>query len=255
MREFCPLNFIKATLFLFIIFFSIFGFAKEIVLATLEWPPHTCERCPGQGAGISVLKKLFEEEGHTLKVIFYPWSRCIELAKKGTVGGCWPSWNSDLIDTDLVPSDILYSSSVGLAERVDDPVNVKSLRDLQKVRFGAVQDYGYSQEYLELVRSGVLKPEIVRTDVQNLKKLESKRIDATIIDELNFRYLMSLDKSLKNKIKLHNSLFGSKDLVIGMNKNNAKELGAIILAIKKRHPELHKEFRLELEKILRVSAQ
>lgn len=248
------MNSIKVILFLYITFFSFFGYTKEIVLATLEWPPHACEKCAGQGAAISVLRKLIEEEGHTLRVIFYPWSRCIEQAKKGTVNGCWPSWKSDLIGTDLIPSDILYSSNVGLAERAEDPVNIKSLLDLKKIRFGAVQDYGYSQEYLELVSSGVLKPEIVRTDLQNIKKLASKRIDATIIDELNFKYLMLFQKSLKNKIQLHNSFFGSKDLVIAMNKDSAKVLGPIVLSIRKRHSELHKEFSLELERILQLSA-
>lgn len=254
MQGFCLLNSIKVVLFLYISFFSLFGYTKEIVLATLEWPPHSCEKCAGQGAAISVLRKLIEEEGHTLRVIFYPWSRCIEQAKKGTVNGCWPSWKSDLIGTGLIPSDILYSSNVGLAERVNDPVNVKSLLDLKKIRFGAVQDYGYSQEYLDLVKSGALKPEIVRTDVQNLKKLESKRIDATIIDELNFKYLMLFQKSLKNKFQLHSSFFGSKDLVVAMNKDSAKELGLIVVSIKKRHPELHNEFRLELERLLQLSA-
>lgn len=248
------MNFKKAFIFVSIFFYSVFGFSKEIILATLEWPPHSCEKCPGQGASISVLRKLFKEEGHTLRVIFYPWSRCIEQAKKGLVQGCWPSWSSDLIGTGLVPSEVLYSSNVGLAERMDDPVNVKSLADLRNVRFGAVQDYGYSEEYLDLVRTGFLKPEIVRTDLQNIKKLDSKRIDATIIDELNFKYLMLFQKSLKNKLKIHNLFLGSKDLIIGMNPKSAKELGPIVAAIRRKKPNLQNEFHLEVERILKISA-
>lgn len=200
------------------------------------------------------MRKKIEENGHTLKVIFLPWPRCVDQAKKGLVDGCWPSWPSDLIDTGLVPSEILYSSNVGIAEHMDRPVSIRSLLDLQHVRLGAVQDYGYSQDYVELVRSGVLKPEIVRTDIQNLMKLYSNRIDVTILDELNFRYWMLLRKDLKKKIRIHDSFLGSKDLVIGMSKKSANELGDLVVKIKKKNPALDKEFHLELERILKVSA-
>lgn len=89
--------------------------AKEFVLATTEWPPYTCESCEGQGASISVLKKLFKAEGHELRVIFYPWSRCVQEARKGRVHGVWPSWPADLVGTGLISSEVIFHSPLGIA--------------------------------------------------------------------------------------------------------------------------------------------
>lgn len=231
---------------------SVCASAREFVLATTEWPPYACESCEGQGAAISILKKHFKSADHELRVVFYPWSRSVQEARKGRVQGVWPAWQADLAGTGLIPSEIVFHSPLGVAERVDHPLKISSFRDLQKVLLGVVRDYGYSAEYLELVRQGILKPESVRTDIQNIEKLGAKRIDATLIDAVNFRYLVnSKALHLKNKLQMNKKVLAINSLAVGLNPNQPQELQMVIKQILNTNKNLEKEIQAEADRLIK----
>lgn len=230
--------------------------AREFVLATLEWPPYACESCPGGGALIENIKRILEGQGHTLRVIFYPWSRCMQEAKKGRVDGCGPTWEADLEGTGLVSSDIIFHSPLGIAERSNDPLKIADLQDLKSIRLGVVQDYGYSTQYLRLVKEGILKPDVVRTDIQNIEKLNAKRIDATLIDTVNFKYLIEVKLSqLKNRVRLNKFLVGMNSLSIGMSEGSAKEFNLILREGIKKEKNLQKSIEADAERIIKKSVK
>lgn len=246
----------KFLLFLCLGSFSFSADAKQFVFSTLEWPPYACEACEGQGASISLLKKIFAGEGHTLRVIFHPWSRCLREAQKGHVQACWPAWPADLIGTRLVASQVLFYSHLGVAERVDRPLSISGFADLVGFRLGVVQEYGYSDEYLLLLKNGALKPEVVRTDIQNIEKLGAKRIDGTLIDEMNFRYLLETGAShLKGKVQMNKIILKQNSLVLGMNEKSADELRLIIEQGLKKHKNLQQDVDGELNRLIKMATR
>lgn len=237
-------------LFILLLLGSSLARAEEFTLATLEWPPYTCESCWEQGASIAVLKKVIQDAGHTVRFIFYPWPRCVKEAEKGKVEGCWPVWPSDIAGTKLVSSTVLFYSPLGVAERIDHPLKIRTLKDLKNVRLGVVQDYGYTPEYLSLLHKGVLKPQIVRTDIQNIEKLAAGRIDATLIDALNFKFLTEIRlPHLTTVLHINPKTLSYNTLAIGLNQQHSNKLNKILQRGIEKHPHLQKELETAIKKV------
>lgn len=219
----------KFIAFVIVFWGALNSWSKEFVLASLDWPPYTCPKCPGEGSAVIALRKLLKSEGHSLKIHFYSWPRCVLQAKKGQVDGIWPAWEADLAGTGLIPSSVIFSSELGVAERTEHPLKFSNFLDLSKYRIGAVEEYGYHSDFLELRKKGVLKPEIVHTDLQNLRKLEAKRIDAALVDIKNFQFLISHRlPNLKATLRVNNKILSKNALMVGMNPSISEELGQVI---------------------------
>ncbi|MFN3129988.1 hypothetical protein [Roseibium sp.] len=66
--------------------------SEEFPFAVGEWPPFISSNAPGYGLHSELISEIFESQGHTVKLEFYPWRRSLELTKAGTLPATY-SWS------------------------------------------------------------------------------------------------------------------------------------------------------------------
>ena len=194
------------------------GFAAEKwKVASLDWQPFSGKALPEGGAGIAVLRAALKAEGIELEVQFYPWSRAIKTAKDPSFAGFYPSWPED-VGAGFTASAVVFKSPVGLVEPKAKPLVWNKLEDLKGKKIGTVQDYGNTQEFMKLIKEGVIKTEIVSDDLTNVRKVAGERLDAAFIDLANLDYYLKNDaKDLASKLQANKKIVETKDLVLAVN--------------------------------------
>jgi len=210
----------KLYVFVSVLLISSFTFAQaeEIWKVTsLDWQPFSGKTLPEGGAGIAVLRAALKAEGIGLEVEFYPWTRAIEVGKNPMYAGYYPSWPEDVLEG-FLKSPVFFKSPVGFVEPKDKPLSWTKLEDLKDKRIGIVQDYGNTPEFMALVKSGVIKTEVVQDDLTNIRKTAAGRIDAAFIDLNNLDYFLTYDaKDLKPKLQANAKTVDTKDLHLAVN--------------------------------------
>ena len=175
------------------LFSSIPTFAGEKWKVTsLDWQPFSGASLPEGGAGIAVLREALKAEGIELIVEYYPWTRAIETGKDPNYAGVYPCWPEDVV-AGFTKSPVFFRSPVGFVEPKGKPLKWTKLEDLQGKVIGTVQDYGNTPEFMALIKSGVIKTEIVTDDLTNIKKVAGERLDGAFIDLFNLDYFLKND--------------------------------------------------------------
>lgn len=220
--------------FVFTIVFGLYAQAEKWILTILEWPPFTCEKCPEQGAGAKVLRDALKAEGIEIEFVFLPWTRAILESKQDKYIGYYPAWPED-VQEGFSPSISLYKSPLGFIEQKNKPLKWEKLSDLKGKTIGTVQDYGNTTEFNELIKSGVIKTEVVSSDDINVKKVAGGRMDGAIIDVNNAKWFLTTDlKAEADKVVINPKTIADKDLHIAFNgdsKSKAEKVKAAFAKI------------------------
>lgn len=206
----------------FAVVVSNVGYAEQVKLTSLEWPPYTSDSLKEQGASVAVAKAAFKAVGHELVVEFYPWKRAVYLAKEDKAyDGYFPEYYSEELKKDFILSEPMGSGPLGFAELKSNPVEWNSLNDLKKYRIGVVSGYVNTAEFDSMVAKGQLKVSAASDDVKNLLKLASGRADLAVVDQNVMGFLLSSEASLKSaasKIQFNSRLLEDKQLYICFKK-------------------------------------
>lgn len=191
--------------------------AEKWKITTLDWQPFTGKTLPEGGAAIAVLRAALKAENVDLVVEFYPWTRAIETAKDPAYAGFYPSWPED-VGEGFTKSPVLFKSAVGLVEPKAKPLVWTTLDDLKGKTIGTVQDYGNTPDFMQHIKSGAIKTQIVVDDLTNIKKVAGGRIDGAFIDLANLDYFLKNDaKDIAASVQANPKSLGTKDLVLGIN--------------------------------------
>lgn len=188
-----------------------FAADKLIKLSSLDWPPYTGATLSDKGASAAVVKAAFEAMGYKVQIDFFPWERAVAMAKDGNSGyaGYFPEYYSAAIG----------SGPLGLAQNTGAAITFNTLDDLSKIKVGVVQGYLNTEEFDQRVAAGQIKVEEVISDVQNVRKLEAKRVAAAVIDANVLQYLLKTEAaSAKGKVDMHSKLLEDKKLFICFRK-------------------------------------
>jgi len=173
---------------------------REVVLSTLEWPPFASSQLADFGATSKIIIQAFANQGYDVRLSFNPWAETVDMARKGVDGviAYYPGYHCRHREN-FIASDPIGSSPLGFAERVDAPIEWQTLDDLgeQAVKIGTVFGYTNTDEFDKKVGIGWIRAIPSDDDTENLKKLLRRRIDAAVIDQHVFRYLVATDGSLK----------------------------------------------------------
>lgn len=197
--------------------------ATKWKMTSLEWPPFTGKLLPEGGAGIAILKEALKAEGVELEVEFVPWTRAINLAKEPGYVGYYPAWPEDVIEG-FQKSDSIFKSPVGFVEPKDKPLVWEKLEDLKGKKIGTVQDYGNTQEFNALVKSGIILTEVVSDDATNVKKVAGSRIDGAFIDLYNLDWFLKNDlKDMQSKVQANKKTITEKNLHLAINLKSAEK--------------------------------
>jgi polar amino acid transport system substrate-binding protein len=193
-------------------------------LTSLEWPPYAGENLPQQGSSIAAARAAFAAVGYELKVTFFPWSRAVALVKSSDSKfmGYFPEYYSKSTADNFFYSDEIGSGPLGFAERKSKSIPWVDLTDLSPYRIGIVQDYINTEAFDLMVEEKTLTTSSTISDINNLKKLMSGRLDLAVIDKNVMDYLFATDPSLIEKSHLaqfNNTLLEEKELYICFKKS------------------------------------
>lgn len=208
-------------------------------ITSLDWKPYTGESLPEGGIGIVILREALKAEGVELDVEFYPWTRAMLKARDPSYAGFYPAWEED-IKTGFIKSPVLFKSPVGFVEPRSRPLVWSKLDDLKGKTIGIVQDYGNTLEFTALVKSGVIKTEVVVSDIFNVRKVAAGRIDGAFIDLSNLDYLLKTDaKDVASKVQANSTVIGTKDLLLAINAKfkNKNAVAVLQSGISKINPD------------------
>jgi polar amino acid transport system substrate-binding protein len=201
---------------LLVVFTSRPANAETWKIITLDWPPYTDESLPEYGAACQAFRETMASVGIQIEYTFMPWNRGIYEVNKKDFVGLFPVWKNNNYRGGK-NSPALFSSPIAFVYNKDKILKWKKLDDLKGHPIGIVENYGYPPEILELGKKGVLTLKPVPTDEQNLRMLGVKRIDLTIVDLVNGRYLAEVRyPELRDKLYFDPTVYQKADLYLSL---------------------------------------
>lgn len=228
---------------------------RTIYLTSLDWPPYTAEKIKFQGMTSVILTTAFKEMGYEVKIDFYPWQRAVKSAKEGEKYiGYFPEYYSKDIENNFWFSDPIGEGPLGLVERKDGAIKWKSIKELANYKIGIVTEYVNTEEFDKMVERKELKTEDVTSDIQNLKKVSAKRIEAAVIDRNVMEYFFNTDTSggeLRKTLQFNEKILENKKLYVCFRKNEEgqKYLKILNQGLKKINVlEIEKNYLINIKK-------
>lgn len=219
------MNVIKLALLIFIsspIFAQ--AAATEIwKVATLEWPPFVCSKCPENGAAAKALRDVMLKEGVEVQFVFHSWTTTLNVARGSDYVGYYPAWLEEIRPT-FIGSKILFTSPVGFIEPRGKPLRWNKLADLKGKVIGTTKDYGNTEEFNRLVAEGVIQTEVVESDDTNMRKVALGRIDGALLDINNAKYFLSLSlKNISGRLNINQKILEDKALYMAFNSHHVSQ--------------------------------
>ncbi|MEE1674760.1 transporter substrate-binding domain-containing protein [Agarivorans aestuarii] len=157
--------------------------AESITIASGEHPPFTSQYREDGGLINAIVKASFTAGETEVSFRYLPWQRALVSSQVGSYAATsyW-AFNAERQQFFLHSEPIWYGGSVLVSLNSTGELN--SLASLKGKVVGAVRGYTYSDEFWLNGKKGLYQIEVVNSDLQNLKKLFAKRIDALLIDRV-----------------------------------------------------------------------
>ncbi|MBL4796079.1 MAG: transporter substrate-binding domain-containing protein [Oleispira sp.] len=183
-----------------ILFCTVLSYSENsIVIVTNDYEPYTSSKNGGSGVMLEIIQQAFNEVDLKVTFKFYPWKRGQRELDKGLVFAAAPYFKTkerqeiyDFSDP-ILP---MFNRWFYNTENFPEGFEWSELSDFQGYNIGGILGFWYISA---LEESGV-SPELVKNDMQNLRKLATQRIDFTIIDELTGNGLIR--EHMPSKIKI-----------------------------------------------------
>jgi len=181
-------------LFAFVFILSLSVMTAEVQLATSEWPPFEyTEDGVQKGNDVKVIEAVFDKMGMKVEIKFYPWARCVELAKKNQIDGIFTLRKTPEREQFLYfPAEVLSVSENFFFYKKGKQYQFTGVDDLKGLRIGITRGYAYGDE---LLSSKLFTLDEGMDDATGFKKILADRIDLFACDQL-----VAFDLLKKNKI-------------------------------------------------------
>lgn len=174
------------------------GDAPIVRLTSVDWPPFSGPQLPNQGLSTAIVERTLTRAGLALMVEFLPWQRAVITGlKTADISGYFPEYRTATSQSRCLLSAAIGSSPLGLAERVNAPVNWRSLTDLTGLRIGTVRGYVNTDAFDQAAAVGQISVEPAVDDATNLRKLAAGRLDMAVIDANVLAYLLASEPDLR----------------------------------------------------------
>lgn len=160
-------------------------------LANGEWSPYTGRDLPAGGCDSQVVAEVFAREGIRVQYEFLPWARALLLSQNGMVDGTL-EWEDtpEHQKSHWVSTETLSLQQWGFMHRKETRVTWERLEDLQRYTIGLTIGYAYSNVFVDLRRQRPTMFHEAASDLLNVKKLLTGRIDLFPIERSVGRYLI-----------------------------------------------------------------
>jgi len=155
--------------------------ARQVVLATTAWEPYIGPNLPGQGYVAEVAREALARSGHSLRLVFLPWARAVQMAKSGKADGYLPEYEAQELRKHFLFSAPFPGGPVGFFKLRDrTAIRWRGLDSLKPYRIGVVRGYVNTAEFDARTD---LRKQYVNSDETNLRMLLAGRIDLMVADE------------------------------------------------------------------------
>jgi polar amino acid transport system substrate-binding protein len=154
------------------------GNASMLRLANGEWPPFTGRDLPAGGCDSQVVSEVFAREGIQVQYEFLPWARGLLLSLSGMLDGA-VEWDDtpEHRKSHFVSQETLSQQQWVFMHRKATKVSWERLDDLHPYVIGLTIGYAYSDVFVDLRRQRPTMFHEAASDLLNLKKLLTGRID------------------------------------------------------------------------------
>lgn len=198
--------------------------AEHWVIATLEWPPFTCSRCPENGAAASALRQAMKTVDIEVEFDFLTWPQALKKGARPPYIGYFPVW-PESIRPGFTASQILFRSPIGFIEPRNKPLVWKKLSDLHGKLIGLVQDYSIPAAISPLIHDKIIRTESVMSDDTNVRKVALEKLDGALIDLNNARYFLNVSmKPLSGRVNINPHAIENKPLLMSFNPASASKV-------------------------------
>jgi polar amino acid transport system substrate-binding protein len=153
--------------------------AETITIVADSWPPYVFEENGEfKGFDYETAKEVFARLGYRVELKLLPWKRCLWMVESGQADAVLDaSITDERKKTMLFPDEKISDSASVLFYLRGKNFRFSELRDLRGLRIGTILGYMYSKEIAE---ADYFVKEPVVDIIQNMRKLESGRIDLFI---------------------------------------------------------------------------
>lgn len=194
---------------------------ETISLVSVDWQPYAGELLPEYGVGPAIIAEACRRAGLEPVFHFKPWKRAMEDTAAGKYDALFSAYSSkSRKESYAISKPYLYGKLVLCAKKSRNVAWDGTIESLRPYRLGVV--LGYVNTPL-IDKDQSLKKDIALSDLLNLKKLLSGRLDAVVIDQFQAVYLLKnspvLAEGLKDVDFLHPAL-GRKGIHLLFSKKN-----------------------------------
>ncbi len=157
--------------------------AESITIASGEHPPFTSQYRDDEGLINAIVKASFAAVETEVSFRYLPWQRALNSSRVGSyVATSYWAIKSERQEHFFHSEPLWYGGSVLVS--LNSTGEFTSLASLKGKVVGAVRGYTYTEDFWLNGDKGLYEIEEVNSDLQNLKKLFAKRIDAFLIDRV-----------------------------------------------------------------------
>lgn len=204
---------------------SNLAMAETIRLASGEWPPFCSQGLKHQGMGSHIITEAFAYEGIKVHYEFLPWARGHELARANKLDGIVFYSRNPERELSFHFSDPILTVDKVFFHLKSFAFEWQNMDDLKDVQIGATIDYDFGDDFREAEQTGVIKVERIATDIANLQKLLSGRIQVfpTMVESGYATLLQEFPDDL-TRVRHHPKSVQNTELHIMFPKLGAKSL-------------------------------
>lgn len=156
--------------------------AREITIATGDYPPGYSEYIQHNGYTLHILKEAFAAVDIDVKFRFLPWKRAYKWAKEGKYPAtcCW--FNSSQREQDFYRSEPLHNEGFWFFHMKNFEFAWNELPDLKGIPIAATRGYTFGDGFMTAAENGTVGVDWVQKDELALKMLVNDRVKLVPLD-------------------------------------------------------------------------
>ncbi|MDA9004157.1 transporter substrate-binding domain-containing protein, partial [bacterium] len=200
-----------------LLFAAPFTMADTFSVAVLDWTPFSDMNRADKGISIAILDKVMKTQGHELKLTPMPWARSLVMLEKQKVDILPAVWFTEERTKTMSYSDSYAANRLIFITKNNSEFKYNDTSDLSSRSIGVIRGYAYKDGFLQ--QPGVRFSE-ADTLMNNVKKVQSGRIDMTISDEVVAKTL--IPKPMMKTLKFTEKALDEQPLYLTCSIKNPK---------------------------------
>ncbi|GAB7021763.1 transporter substrate-binding domain-containing protein [Salidesulfovibrio brasiliensis] len=148
--------------------------ATPLKAVTESWAPYFGPELENKGVVVELANEIFKRAGYEINVEFIPWTRAVELVKRGDADLLVGAYYTDKRAKAMAyPENVLVTSNVLFAKK-DKGISFSTMEDLKNYTIGVQKGAAYGDEF---DKATFLKKDAATDRLAGIKKLMADRVD------------------------------------------------------------------------------